>query len=102
MGKDRDIKTLIRLLANTVVHQIVAEHTNKPESKHFLSSEVIEYSNQTNNMAQEHNWNEEDKKYIEEKALKMIKDKLSFKYTDINYQEHEAIKKLKEIINNLL
>ena len=52
MGKDRDIKTLIRLLANTVVHQIVAEHTNKPESKHFLSSEVIEYNNQKNKISQ--------------------------------------------------
>jgi len=102
MGKNRDRESLIKLLANTIVHKIVAEHTNRPESKHFLNSEVIEYSNQTEKMAKEHNWNDEDKNYIEKEALKIIKEKLSFKYSDISYNEHEASTKMKKLIDELL
>ena len=39
MGKNRDIKSVVVLLVNTVVHEIVAMHTNKPESKQFLKKE---------------------------------------------------------------
>ena len=36
MGKNRDIEFLVRLLVNTVVHEIVIKHTHKSESKHFF------------------------------------------------------------------
>lgn len=102
MGKNRDLESLIKLIVNIVVHEIVIRHTNRPESKHFLDSEIIEYRSQTEKTAKSHNWNNEDKKYVEEKALEKIKEKLGFKYPDINYSEQEAIKKLKEMINDLM
>ena len=70
MGKNRDRESLIRLMVNTIVHELVLKNTNRPESKHFLNSEVIEYRSQTEKMAKEHNWNNEDKVHIREKALK--------------------------------
>ena len=85
MGKNRDIKSLIRLIVNTIVHEIVVKHTNKPESEHFLRSEVIEYRSQTENVAKSHNWNDGDRRNVEVNALEKIKEKLAFKYSDVIY-----------------
>lgn len=95
MGKNRDIKSLVRLIVNTIVHEIVLKHTNKPESKHFLNSEVVEYRNQTEKMAEQHNLGNKEKEQIREKALKKIKEKLAFKYPDVSFQ----IKEAKKLIN---
>lgn len=101
MGKNRIRESLIREIANIIVHEIVVEHTNKPESVHFLESEIIEYRSQAEKTSKEHNWNVEDKEYIEEKALKIIKEKLAVKYSDVRYSEQEVIKKLKEMIKQV-
>ena len=37
MGKNRDRESLIRLLANTTVHEIIFRNTNRPESTEFLA-----------------------------------------------------------------
>ena len=74
MGKNRDRESLIRLITNTIVHEFVMKHTNRPESKHFLSTEIIEYREQTDKMAEKRHWNESDKKYIGEKVLKKIEE----------------------------
>ena len=57
MGKNRVRKSLIRGIVNIIVHEVLAKHTNKPESTHFLSSEVIAYRGQTRKIANEFNWN---------------------------------------------
>lgn len=101
MGKNRDIESLIRLITNVVVHKIMIKYTNKPESRHFLNSEIIEYSNQTENLAEQHNWNDEDKEYIKEKVLKKIKEMLAFKYQDVKFSLTEAEKMVEEEIINL-
>lgn len=99
MGKNRDRESLIRLLVNTIVHEIVMRHTHKPESKHFLFSEIIEYLGQTDKISDTHNWNENDKEYIKEKVMKKIEDKLKNKYTDIPFSLQEIEKLVnKEII----
>lgn len=90
MGKNRDRESLIRLIVNTIVHKIVLKNTNKPESKHFLSSEIIEYRGQTEKIAERHHWNENDKGCIREKTLKKIKEKMENKYSDINFLMKEA------------
>ncbi len=90
MGKNSDRESLIRLMANTIVHKIVAEHTNRPESKNFLESEIIEYGGQTRRMALEHHWTDSDKSYIKEKTLKKTKEKISLKYPDVPFSEKEA------------
>ncbi len=102
MGKNRDRDSLIRLIVNTIVHEIVVRHTNRPESENFLAAEIIEYRSQTEKVAKSHNWNDNDKKDIEDKALIKIKDKLSIKYSDVKYAEHEIITKLKKAINDLI
>ena len=90
MGKNRDRESLIRLIVNTIVHKIVLKNTNKPESKHFLSSEIIEYIGQTEKMVEQHHWNEIDKGHIREKTLKKIKEKMENKYSDIDFLMKEA------------
>ncbi|MDO8508400.1 MAG: hypothetical protein Q7S27_01820 [Nanoarchaeota archaeon] len=102
MGKNRDIESLIRVIVNTVTHQIVIKHTNRPESTNFLNSEIIEYRGQAEKIASSYNWNNEDKKFVEERALKKIIEKLTAKYSDIDYTKDEAVTKLKEIIDELM
>jgi len=102
MGKNRDRESLIRLLVNTIVHEIVMNNTNRPESAHFLNSEIIEYRSQTEKAAEKYNWNNEDKQLLEEKSLKGIKEKLAAKYPDVKYSKEEIIKKLKHLIKDIL
>ena len=102
MGKNRDIESLVRLIVNTIVHEIIVKHTNKPESKHFLGSEIAEYRSQTEKMAEQHNWNNQDKEHLREKSLKKIKEKLASKYPDVSFSAKEAEKLLDKEINNLL
>ncbi len=101
MGKNRTRESLIREITNIVVHEILAKHTNRTESAHFLESETIEYRSRAEKTSEKCNWNIDDKEYIEEKSLKLIKEKLAAKYSDVEYSEQEVIKKLKEMIKNL-
>ncbi len=101
MGKNRNREALIRTIINTIVHEILAEHTNKPESGHFLKSEVIEYRSQAKKKTEKHNWNNEDIAYIKENALKRIKERLDNKYSDIEYSETEAKEKLENFLNKI-
>jgi hypothetical protein len=43
MGKNSDRESLIREITNLVVHEIVMSYTNKPESRHYVDSEIINY-----------------------------------------------------------
>ena len=102
MGKNRDKELLIKLLVNIVVHEIVFKHTNRPESKTFLSNEIIEYRGQTEKMAGQHTWNIEDREDIRKKALKKIKDKLDLKYSDVSFSAKEAEILLDKVMKDLL
>ncbi len=98
MGKNRTRESLIRELVNVVVHEILAKHTNKSESVHFLESEAIEYRDNAEKISKAYHWNAEDKEYVKNKTLELIKEKLAVKYPDVSYSEQEAIDKLSEII----
>jgi len=102
MGKNSDRESLIRLLANTLVHEILAKHTNRPESRHFLSSEIAEYRGQTEKAAENYNWNDEDRNFIKEKALQKVKEKLFNKYPDVNYSEEEVMLMLDKMIKEIM
>lgn len=102
MGKNRDIESLIRFIVNTIAHEIVAKHTNRPESRHFLGAEIIEYRGRADKMALEYNWNVKEKEYIREKALIKIKEKLALKYPDVSYSVKEVENLIDEEIKNLL
>ena len=101
MGKNRNRESRIRELVNITVHKILAKYTNRPESAHFLGSETIEYRNKAEKISETSNWNAEDKAYIEKKALELIKEKLSTKYSDVKYLEKEASNILSEIIKEI-
>ena len=102
MGKNRDRESLIRNIVNVVVHMMVIENTNKPESKNHLDSEIIEYRSNVEKTLGTHNWNNEDKKYVEEKSLKLIKNKLENKYSDVRYKEDKLIDRLKEMLSEMM
>ena len=102
MGKNRDIESLARLMVNTIVHEIVVKHTNKPESKHFLSSEIAEYRSRAEKMAEQHKWNGKDKGQIKVKTLKKIKEKLAYKYSDVSFSAKEVERLVDREIKDLL
>lgn len=101
MGKNRTRESLIREIANIIVHEIVVRHTNRPESVHFLESEIIEYKGKAERTSEEYTWNVDDKEYIKTKALKIIKEKLSTKYSDVKYIDGEVISRLKGMIKDI-
>ncbi|MBS3088910.1 hypothetical protein J4402_03995 [Candidatus Pacearchaeota archaeon] len=102
MGKNDVIKSLSKVIANIALHKLVFAHTNKPESKHFLESEIIEYRSVAQNKALEFNWNESDKKKIHEISLNLLKKEKDTKYPDIEFPDEEAEKIMSETINDLL
>ncbi len=101
MGKNRDKGSLIRLLVNTIVHEIVFKYTNRPESKNLLSSEITEYRGQTEKMAKQHTWDMSDKEDIRKKALKKIKERIESKYSDVSFNPKEAEVLLDKELNEL-
>ncbi len=102
MGKNRVRESLIKQIANTVVHEVLRLNTRKKESGKFIESEIIEYRGQSGKAYLEYNWNKEDLIYIKAKALKKIKEKLDSKYPDISYKAEDAERFLKEEINDLI
>ena len=102
MGKNNAIKSLSKIIANIALHKLVFAHTNKPESKHFLESEIIEYRSVAQNTALKFNWNDFDKKKIYEFSLKILKDEKNTKYSDVEFSDKEAELILSETINDLL
>lgn len=102
MSKNRDLDSLIRVIVNTVVHEIVIRHTNISESVHFLNSEIIEYRGQVEKVAQKHTWNEEDREHVKDIAFKKIKERLAYKYPDVIYSEDEIKQLLGAIITEMM
>jgi hypothetical protein len=102
MGKNSDRKSVIRLVSNVIVHELIARHTNFPESTHFLNSEVVEYSGQAEKSFQKHNWNDSDLDFIEKNAFQTIKQILSAKYSDVSCSDDEIHSNLKEFLEVLI
>ena len=102
MGKNRDIKSLISLLVSTVVHEIVAKHTNRPESRPFLRKEAVEYRGQAEEAFGLHTWNESDKIHIKEKVIHHVNKVLISKYPDIPFNEKEIVDLAKQEINKFI
>lgn len=101
MGKNRVRESLIRKIVNTIVHRILIVYTNNPKSKSSINSEIIEYPGQARKTYEEYNWNKEDIKYIKEKSIKKIKEKLKIKYSDIKYNKKDIEKFLNEEVKEL-
>lgn len=102
MGKNRDIEELINRIVAVIIHKILERYTNRPESRKFLSSEVVEYTEQANKSAQSHNWNDIDRDYIMERALQRIVNKMNIDYSDVEYDEEFAKNILLTLIREIM
>jgi len=100
MGKNSIIKSLAKVIGNVAMHKLLLEHTNKSESKTYLKNEIIEYSINAFEKAQEFNWNENDKIEIREKSLERLKA-IGKNYPDIFYKKQEAEYIIEQIIDEL-
>jgi len=100
MGKNSVIKSLARVIGNVVMHKILLEKTNKPESKSHLKYEIIEYGANAFEKAKEFNWNENDKIEIGKRAIERVKN-LNKNYLDIFFSEIEAERLIDETMEEL-
>lgn len=101
MGKNSAIKSLGRCIGNVAMHKLLLLHTNKPESKHHLSVEIIEYSADAFEKAQEFTWTEKDKENIKIKAKGRINNLRQY-YPDVNFRDEEVERFIEEIMKELL
>ena len=101
MGKSRIIKILGNILGNVVVHKILIKYTNKPESVHYLSEEIGTYRDNAMEIAQEFNWNEEDKNKIIGETLKNFNNRIK-KYKDVKFPISEVNKLINETIEECI
>jgi len=69
-------------------------YTNKPESREHLEGEIDTYSEDAFDKSEEHSWSREELNEIEERAIRVTRNKLSNKYPDINIIDGE----LKEFV----
>jgi len=79
MGKNRIIKILGNIIGNIVVHKILIKHTNKPESVSHITKEIGVYGENASEIAEEFNWNDDNKLEIHEEALKKFEHVHRFK-----------------------
>ena len=102
MGKNDVIKSLSKVIANISLHKLLIAHTNRPESRRFLESEIIEYRSVAQIRSLEFNWNETDKKRISEFSLKLLKNMKEKKYHDIEFSDREAEAVIFQTLHDLL
>ena len=102
MGKNNAVKSLSKVIANISLHKLILMHTNKPESKHFLESEIAEYRSVAQLRSQEFNWNDSDKRMICKISLKILRNTKEKKYPDLEFSDKESEKTVSETVNDLL
>lgn len=102
MGKNRTIKILGNIIGNIVVHKILIKHTNKPESTSHLTKEVGVYGENASEIAQEFNWNDEDKLKIHAEALKKFNHNMRQYYSDVVFPEDEVPISIDETIDEFI
>ena len=100
MGKNSAIKSLGKCIGNIVLHKLLLNHTNRPESKNHLMGEVNDYGADAKEKAQEHSWTDEEKAEIEDKAFRRVKNIVE-KYPDLEYEESEINSLILETMGGL-
>ena len=101
MGKNRIIKILGNIIGNVAVHKILVKYTNKPESVHYLSEEIGTYRDNALEIAQEFNWNGEDKNKISQEALKNFNKRIK-KYKDVGFPSLEVNRLIDEMLKECI
>ena len=96
MGKNSDITSISNSLAITILHELLLEHTMKPESISHLRNEVVEYRGQSIKKINRVNLNDKDKKIIRTRVIRKINSRLRSKYSDVKISQREITKKVDE------
>jgi acetyl-CoA acetyltransferase len=99
MGKNRTIKILGNIIGNLVVHKVVIRNTHKPESIPHMTYEIGAYGLNASEIADEYNWNCEDKMKISLEALKKFKRNMQKYYPDVEFYEEEIPILIEETID---
>src|SRR3989338_9061416 len=102
MGKNRIIKILGNIIGNIVVHKILIKHTNKPESVSHITKEIGVYGENASEIAEEFNWNDDNKLEIHEEALKKFEHNMNKYYSDVIFPEKEVPILIDETINEFI
>ena len=102
MGKNRTIKILGNIIGNIVVHKILIKHTNKPESVSHITKEIGVYGENASEIAEEFNWNDDNKLEIHEEALKKFEHNMNKYYSDVIFPEKEVPILIDETINEFI
>jgi len=101
MGKNKDLKSLGKVIGNIAIHKALIEHTNKPESKEFLKKEILAYRDSVIKKYETYHWNSKDKEKIKEQAIAYAKKKRSKKYFDTGIIMKDIEDFVLEMINEL-
>jgi len=96
MGKNRDIEIISNIITQAVIHKIVPDYSNKPESRDFMEKEEENYRNLSFKEMKRRNWNDEDKKKIKEEVIRKVQNKISIKYPDIIIQEEKLLERINQ------
>ncbi len=102
MGKTRIIKSLGRVIGNIVIHKILVEHTNKPESIPKLKNEVGTYRENALSIATEFNWNQAEKDRIATEVLKNFTRDMKEYYPDVSYPSSQINNLIDETIKEMI
>lgn len=94
MGKNDDIEIVSNIITQAVIHKIVPDYSNKPESKDFMEKEEENYRNLSFKELKRRNWNSQDKQKIKDKIIKKVQNKISMKYSDIIIGKEELLERI--------
>jgi hypothetical protein len=96
MGKDSDIESISNSISKTILHEILIEHSNRPEAYPHLKKEEVEYRGQSMKKIDKRRLNEDDKKIIRNKVIRKINNRLKSRYSDIHIPVESVSKKVDE------
>lgn len=96
------MRILGNIIGNVAIHKILLKYTNKPESAPHLKAEIQVYGENAEEIAQEFNWNDDDKLRILEESLKKFTHDIEKYYGDVNFPESEVPGIIDETIKELL
>ncbi len=102
MGKNSDIRSISNILGKTILHGIVSEYTNRPESTSHLKSEFYEYCGQSIKKIDKRKLNDEGRMKIRKLVITIIKNKLKTKYSDVKVSEKIIEKRTDDYLQCLL
>ena len=95
------IKSLSNTISNSVLHKLLIEKTNKPESKDFLEAEFDEYRNISKKKFLKYHWNQEDINKTKSQSFSQLLIKINQR-PDIQISRERAKEEIGKLIDELI